>query len=165
MAKLIIDPEALLKFIAKAHRHTYAAPKEVRKQHKCATPILPGHKDYHFVDGVWAYHDSYAGNDWAPGREVVFLNDNPVWAMSYQGKPAMDLGDQFFQERAFPFLREALMNFKDELPFRGPGAFEKTLFKYEFRMEGDYDYFTGRERVLFDCSTIFFQDVMGELIK
>ncbi len=35
-----INKEELLKFIAKAHRHTYAAPKEIREKHKCETPIL-----------------------------------------------------------------------------------------------------------------------------
>lgn len=102
----------------------------------------------------------------APGREVVFLNNEPVWAMSYQGTPTMELGEEFFQKRAFPFLREALMNFDDKLPFRGPESFTRDPFKYTFEIEeGDYKYFKGRERVSFDGVTVFFQDVMGSLIK
>lgn len=70
-----MDKKTLLDFIAKAHRHTFAAPSEIRKLYKCAVPILPSHKDYDFVDGDFRYHDSYAGSSWAPGREVVFFKE------------------------------------------------------------------------------------------
>ena len=38
-------------------------------------------------------------------------------------------------------------------------------FKYTFEMEGDYDYFKGQERILYKGESVFFQDVMGSLIK
>ena len=160
-----MEKKTLLEFIAKAHRHTYAAPTEVRKQHHCDVPILEGHKDYEFRDGDLLYHDSYAGSSWAPGREVVFLQGNPIWSMAYQGQHNSKYDDAFFQERAFPFLREALRNFNDESPFRGPAEFSEGDFKYTFVMEGDYDYFKGQERVFYKGESIFLQDVMGSLIK
>ena len=46
---------SLLKFIAKAHKNTYAAPQEVKLRNKCKTPILDGHIDYDFVEGDWRY--------------------------------------------------------------------------------------------------------------
>ncbi len=85
-----MDKKTLLAFIAKAHKHTYAAPKDVRLQHKCEVPILEGHKDNEFSEGD---------------------------------------------------------------------------FKYTFEMEGDYDYFKGQERILYKGKSVFFQDVMGSLIK
>ena len=160
-----MEKETLLNFIAKAHRNTYAAPAEIRKKYRRATPILVGHKDYRFTDGDWSYHDSYAGIAWAPGREVVFLKDNPVWCMAYQGQHNADFSDDFFQDQAFPFLKKALMNFDDSAPFRGPKEFIEDDFKYTFILEGDYDYFHGQERIFYKGQSVFFQDVMGTLIK
>jgi len=39
-----LSREELLRFIAKAHRNTYAAPKEIRQKSKLKTPFLQGHK-------------------------------------------------------------------------------------------------------------------------
>jgi hypothetical protein len=160
-----LNKEELLAFIAEAHRNTYAAPKEIKSKHKCKTPILPGHKDYNYKKGDWEYHDSYAGSSWAPGREVVFLNEQPVWCMSYQGKHDEDYPDDFFQNEAFPFLKKALREMEDSMPFRGPQKFEEGDFRYSFKMNGDYSYFTGRETIHHKEVGVFFQDVMGELIK
>lgn len=160
----MIDKKSLLEFIAEAHRHTYAAPKEVKSKCKCKTPILPGHKDYHFRDRDWEYHDSYAGSFWAPGGEVVFLKGNPIWRMSYQGQTIEGLTEEFIEE-TFEFLKKALRNFSDELPFRGPARFREGDFEYTFSIKGDYRYFTGKESINYKNKQVFFQDVMGELIK
>src|SRR3989344_3018620 len=125
-----IDQQELLGFIAKAHRHTYAAPKEVRKQHKLETPFLPGHKCYYFKDGEFEY---------------------------YQGKNNEDYSADFFQNEAFPFLKRALVNMDDSMPFRGPREFVDGDFKYVFELRGDYQYFTGREVITHKVIEVFFQ--------
>ena len=160
-----MDKEILLKFISKAHKNTYAAPKDVRKLHRCDVPILKGHKDYVFVEGDLSYHDSYAGAYWPPGREVVFLRGVPVWCMAYQGQHNSKFDDNFFQEQAFIFLKKALMNFDENMPFRGPKKFVDGDFKYTFEMNGDYSYFLGQECIFYKGERVFFQDVMGSLIK
>lgn len=167
-----MDKETLLKFIAKAHRHTYAAPKEVRQQHRVETPLLEGHKEYEYIEGDLRYYDSYAGSQWAPGKEEVFLNGQPIWCMSYQGQHNPDYDEEFYQEQVFPFLKRALMDFEDEMPFRGPEEFEEGDFRYTFKIETEpafntreYDYFKGQERVTYKGELVFFQDVMGSLIK
>ena len=160
-----MDKKTLLNFIAKAHRHTYAAPKEVREQHECDLPIQKGHKDYQFVEGDLRYHDSYSGKQWAPGKEVVFFQEKPIWCMAYQGQHNAKYDDVFFEEQAFPFLKKALMNFDDNMPFRGPKEFSEGDFKYTFEMDGDYDYFKGQEKILYKGEKVFFQDIMGSLIK
>jgi hypothetical protein len=155
----------LIAFIAKAHRHTYAAPEEVRKRYLCETPVLRGHTDHEYSEGDLRYHDSYAGSTWAPGREVVFYKGSPVWCMAYQGQSNPEYDEQFFQVQAFPFLRSALMNFEDGSPFRGPREFSDGNFKYTFEMHGDCDYFKGQERIFYKGDSVFFQDVMGSLIR
>jgi hypothetical protein len=160
-----INRDELLKFIAEAHRNTYAAAKEIRAKHRCETPILPGHKDYQYQIGDWGYHDSYAGSIWAPGREVVYFKGNPVWCMSYQGKSNPHYPEDFFKNQVFPFLKEALKKIDNSILFRGPRNFEDGDFMYSFEINGDYTYFKGREAIRFRGLEIFFQDVMGELIK
>jgi len=175
---MVITKDSLLEFIATAHRHTYAAPKEIKNKYKCKIPIQPGHKDYDFIDGIWRYHDSYAGRIWAPGKEVVFFNEKPVWTMSYQGKVKEELPwtmsyqgrtekglSEEFIENMYSFLKKSLMNFDDKQPFRGPPEFREHAFEYSFSMEGDFSYFTGKESITYEGEEVFFQDVMGCLIK
>ena len=160
-----MEKDTLLEFIANAHRNTYAAPAEIRLKHKCETPILPGHKDYCYTEGDFKYYDSYTGETWAPGKEEVSFKEVPIWCMSYQGQHNCKYGEDFFQEQVFPFLKKALMNFDKKMPFRGPKEFSEGEFKYIFEMEGDYSYFKGQERIFYNGESIFFQDVMGSLIK
>ena len=155
----------LLKFISDSHRHTYAAPQEIRSKHKMETPFLPGHKCYYYTNGEREYYDGYAGSKWAPGREVVLLRGRPEWAMSYQGQHNESYPDGFFENEVFPFLKKALMNFDESTPFRGPPSLEEGDFKYLFVIDGDYKYFTARESIFHKDTEKFFQDVMGGLIK
>lgn len=159
-----MDKESLLEFITKAHRNTYAAPKEVKLKYQCETPLVPGHKDYDFVEGDWRYHDMYAGTEWAPGSEVVLYKGNPVWRMSYQGQTVNGLSPAFVTEM-FGFLKAALRNFDEQMPFRGPKMFVRGDFEYMFDINGDYTYFTGRESISYKGIELFFQDVMGAVVK
>ena len=166
-----MNPELIekefLQFLAKAHRHTYAAPKEIKQRYRCATPILPGHRDYHFVDGDWAYHDSYSGKLWAPGSEVTFYKDEPFWRMSYQGQTPEGIPEEFAEEAFDKGLKPALMNFPDNMPFRGPPYFRSGDFEYFFKiLQGDWKYFLAKEWIVHKrVKEVFFQDVMGSLIK
>jgi hypothetical protein len=159
-----MNEESLLEFIAKAHRNTYAASKEIKMQNLMKTPFLPGHKCYHFKDGDWEYFDGYTGSEWAPGREIVLYKGKNVWSMAYQGKTSDGLSKDMVED-TFSFLKEALRNFDDREPFRGPRTFSDGDFEYRFWMNGDYTYFTGQEAVSYKGKTIFFQDVMGTLVK
>jgi hypothetical protein len=159
-----MDKQLILEFIAKAHRNTYAATKEIKLQHRLKTPFLPGHKCYYFKDGEWEYFDGYSGIEWAPGREVVLFQNKPIWSMSYQGQTPEGLSDKFIEE-TFDFLKKALRNFDSAMPFRGPAYFKEGDFEYTFEIKGDYRYFTGREAIQHKGKEVFFQDVMGSLIK
>jgi hypothetical protein len=159
-----MNKESLLEFIAKAHKHTYAAPGHIRRQYKRKIPLLPGHEDYDFEEGNWRYHDSYSGHFWAPGREVVFFQGTPVWSMAYQGMVRLNLTGKFI-EQVYDFLKKALMKCDAKHPFRGPYLFEEGDFEYSFRIKGDYRNFTGREAIKHKDEEAFFQNVIGGLIK
>lgn len=158
------DKGSLLEFMTKAHKNTYAAPQEIKSKYKCKTPILEGHRDYDLVEGDWRYHDSFAGIHWAPGREVIFFKGQPVWCMSYQGQTLEGLSDDFI-EKTFKFLKSAMRNIDEQMPFRGPKLFKEKNFEYSFVMKGDYQYFNGRESIKYRGKEIFFQDVLGGLVK
>jgi hypothetical protein len=161
---MYVDKNALLEFIWKAHQNTYAAPKDIRLLHKTEKSVLHGFIGYAFADGDWKYHDSYAGRRWPPGREVVFFKDIPVWCMSYQGKVSDNLDEQEVNS-VYSFLKIALRKADRETPFRGPSKFLEADLEYVFRLNGNYAYFTGRESVVREGTEVFFQDIMGSLIK
>ena len=157
-----MERKELLGFIFKAHQNTYAAPKEIKHKFK-VDPILPKHKDYDFVVGDWRYHDSYSGRHWAPGKEVVFFKEVPVWCMSYQGQTVDGLSEEFI-ELVFSFLKKALMNVDSSMPFRGPKSFVEGDFRYSFDFKGDYSYLVGQEQIHHNGKKVFFQDIMCSLI-
>ncbi len=159
-----VDRDILLKFIWKAHQNTYYAPREISITHRSGNSILPGFVDYVFVEGDWQYHDSYAGRKWPPGKEVIFFRNVPVWCMSYQGKVSDHL-DEKKVDSVYLFLKKALRNAQETVPFRGPGKFLEGDYEYSFEFNGDYSYFVGRESVKQKGVEVFFQDVMGSLIK
>lgn len=155
--------EKYLKFVLKAHRHTYAAPKEIRDKHRMQIPFLPGHKCYYYPDGDWEYYDGYIGSEMAPGREFFSYKGMPFSAMSYQGQQNQSYPDEFFQNQVFPFLREALMKATEDIPFRGLNGFRDKNLLYGFTIKGNWKYFKAREKIIYipDGNEVFFQDVMG----
>lgn len=157
-----INKKELLEFIHKAHQNTYAASKEIKKQYN-VDPILPDHKDYDFKEEEWRYHDSYAGWFWPPGKEIIFYREKTVWCMSYQGKALSE--NKIFVEEIYAFLKRALLHVNKSNPFRGPKKYTEKEFTYTFNYEGNYEYFIGREQITHKKKEVFFQDVMGSLIK
>jgi hypothetical protein len=158
------DKNAFLNFLWKAHQNTYAAPDHIRKYHKSNKYVLPGFVGYAFSDGEWKYHDSYSGRRWPPGREFVFFKDTPVWTMSYQGKVSEGLNDQEVNF-VYSFLKVALRKADPLTPFRGPLQFNVGDFEYVFKFRGDYSYFVGKESVTGNGVELFFQNVMGSIIR
>jgi len=159
-----MNENKLLKFIHEAHQHTYAAPREIKKKYRSKKPVYEGHKEYTFTNKNFKYIDSYAGWKWPPGKELVFYNKKPIWCMSYQGKISDNLSKVFI-EKVYSFLKKALMQSPEKMPFRGPKKYSEGNFRYNFKIEGNYKYFAGRESVNYKGKKVFFQDIMGSLIK
>jgi len=68
--------------------------------------------------------------------------------MSYQGKHNNKYPNEFFEEEAFTFLKIALRNISDEMPFRGPPVFKEGDFEYIDESIGDINQFRGTEKIL-----------------
>src|SRR5437773_10500336 len=69
----------LEQFIVRAKQSTYVGGS--RK----LLPYRLGSKDLQFMEGDWAYHDSYLGVSDFIGQEIVYYQLKPVWGMNYFG--------------------------------------------------------------------------------
>ena len=76
--------ENIWEFLVRAKKNTYADGDSAR----VASSRL-GSKDYHCEQIVnnqkLTYHDTYFGGEKFIGCEVVYVNNYPLWAMSYNG--------------------------------------------------------------------------------
>jgi hypothetical protein len=155
----MIDIEALRKFLVKANENGYAGgAKEV-------TPQRPGFSEIEYKSGDWYFRDSYAGHYFAPGQEVVYFRDKPVWAMAYAGGMTFDKhGDTKLDKITYKFLRKALLAMDPDKPFRGPEHFDDGEFCYHSELEGDIEEFAGNEYIEYKGKVIFSQNFIGGLI-
>jgi hypothetical protein len=158
------DIKNLLKFMYEAHINTYAAPREINQQHQLFPPKNLGHVEFQYTQGPWVYHDSYVGEANAPGKEIIYYNDNPVWTMAYQSKLFTDDAGLVFE--IYEFLKDALSHNTPERPFRGPEEYEKGSFNYSFiLLNGDIEDFLGKEEIYHNGKLVYVNHTMGTLIK
>jgi len=155
----------LVRFILRAREQSYVGGAE-----KIKNPQRPGFKEFApFREGLFEYVDSYIGYYYAPGQEIVRFKDVPVWNMAYNGGIAPEFhGDLEFARRINAFLRKALLNVKQERPFRGPSLLVQDDFVYVDRSRGDITHFNGTERIFYRDDNVFKrvfkQDYIGGLI-
>src|SRR5512137_741816 len=70
-------------FIVRAKQTTY-----VGSGHKLL-PYRLGSHDLQFIEGDWAYHDSYLGENDFIGEEAVYYKTKVAWAENYYGRILM----------------------------------------------------------------------------
>jgi hypothetical protein len=143
----------LNQFIVKANKRTYASGNEGKK-------LSDGGKAFVYEEDGFKLRDVYYGFSPFAGQTVVWKDDEPVWIMNYYG---FSKSDDVSDEEIFAFLQKALMNVKDDRPFRGPPEFKEGDFRYTDRNEGDINRFTGIEKVLYkgwEVHWVFYQGGM-----
>jgi len=138
-----IEQEELAKFLVEAKQNTYAgkAPEEEKS-------MRLGSHDYLYSKGNFLYIDSYVGGESFAGEEVVYYENNPIWAMNYTGRTLSDLfsGD---------FLREALLHVTEATPFRGPNIYRKDRYVYHNKVSGELSWFHGKEEIYCEDILVF----------
>ena len=103
----------------------------------------PASHDLQFVDGDWAYLDSYFGGTNFIGEETVWYAGNPVWAMNYYGyilKPELITPAQ-----AGHMIKASLSRMYTLNRFLGGFQYSEGDFAYFDTSEGEFTCFTGRE--------------------
>lgn len=148
------DKSALKNFIFEASRATYASGDESIKK-----KLSDGSTTIEYENDVYKFHDNYFGGEPYGGREVVFLNDKPLWMMVYYG-----LVHDGANKEVYGFLMESLSNTTVDIPYRGPALFEKGEWKYENKLVGDVDRFSGTEKILRNEQCIYEASYIGGLV-
>jgi hypothetical protein len=129
--------EQLAEFIVRAKAATYAgggAP---------AISCRPGSHDLRFEDGPFAYIDSYFGGADFIGEEVIYYQDEPIWAMNYYGRILEPTLIQAAQ--AGRIIQASLSAMYREGRFLGGFQHAADEFTYFDTNDGDVCFFTGRE--------------------
>ena len=121
-------------FLVRAKNNTYAAGgNEV-------TPSKPNSHDFCYNENDYLYIDTYFGNQKFAGEECVWIKDNAVWAMNYYGQ---SMNENF----NITFLKEALSHVSTAMPFRGPEFYQKGDYIYHCQVQGDFESFSGEEKI------------------
>lgn len=144
--------DKLIKFLVEAKKVTYAG-SGVK-----TTPTRFKSNDYEYIQDNKIYHDTYFGGSNFIGEEIVYVNEIPFWAMNYIGRAT---GDNF----KIDFLKEALKNTSLEMPYRGPGSFKKDEYEYICEVNGDINWFQGKEIIMYNNEEIYESFFHGGLIK
>lgn len=154
------DLDELNKFLFDANSNGYAGGGN-----EFTPPQRPGFDEIHYQKDEWLFHDSYAGHYFAPGQEIVYFKNKPVWAMAYAGGMKFEYhGDEDFTRNTFIFLKKALMAMDPKKPFRGPEKFEYADWRYVSSITGDTKDFTGNEKIYYQNKLVFEQNFIGGVI-
>ncbi|MBP5655631.1 MAG: hypothetical protein J6X33_08970 [Clostridiales bacterium] len=128
MDKKIID------FLIRAKRATYAGKGAETESSR------PGSHDLIYEEGDLMYYDTYLGAGKFAGEEALWIGGKPYWSMNYVGRVT---GDDFSGD----FLKEALLLVPEDKPYRGPSTYTNGDYTYKCEVEGDFEWFSGRETI------------------
>jgi len=157
LPKMTIMSPDLEAFIVAAKRACYVGDGAAAQSSRV------GSHDLIFADGPWLYRDSYFGGTDFIGQEVVWREQQPVWAMNYHGfilRP--DLIDA---ARAGATIKAALTAMYAQGRFLGGWEWQGPHSRYVDRSEGHAARFTGREAILVDEVQAYALVYAGGLIK
>ncbi|MBY2982989.1 DUF5680 domain-containing protein [Rhizobium leguminosarum] len=152
----MLDIAMLNEFIVEAKATTYVGGGAAR------APCRSSSHDIGYERGDWRYLDSYFGGTDFAGQEVVWLADEPVWAMNYFGCViAPDLIDG---AAAGTVIKTALSAMYREGRFLGGMEFYHPFGRYIDRSEGDCERFSGSECIMVDGQKAYMLDYRGGLV-
>ena len=146
MDKILVD------FLIKAKQATYAG-----KGAETASSRVRSH-DLVYREGEYMYYDTYLGGDRFAGEEALWISEVPYWSMNYAGRVT---GDNFSGD----FLKEALLRVPEDKPFRGPEAYAEGDYLYQCSIDGDYEWFQGKEIISYKGVMIYECYFHGGLIS
>jgi Domain of unknown function (DUF5680) len=153
------DPqlEQLHNFIVRAKQVTYVGSG--RK----LLPYRLGSHDLQFIEGDWAYHDGYLGENDFIGEEAVYYQNKVVWAENYFGR--ILIPDKITSAEAGAMIKISLSYMYSEGRFLGGFVHTEKDLTYVDASEGDFTYFTGREYIRRDRDVVYELVYHGGLIN
>lgn len=142
----------LVDFLISAKKATYAG-----KGAETASSRVNSH-DLVYKEGKYMYYDTYLGGDKFVGEEALWISDVPYWSMNYAGRV---IGDNFSGD----FLKEALLLVPEDKPFRGPEEYTNGDYTFKCSVEGDFEWFQGKETITYKGELIYECFYHGSIIK
>jgi hypothetical protein len=153
----ILDLNTLQAFIVRAKAATYVGSGQK------LLPYRLGSHDLQFVDGDWAYHDSYLGESDFIGEEIVYHQRQVVWGTNYFGVILQP--DRISSAQAGHVIKVSLTRLYQEGRFLG--GFEYTVddLHYVDTNEGDVQLFHGKEWIERESQIVYELRYHGGLVK
>lgn len=138
-------PEPTKKFVAfllRAKQKTYAGKGAETQSSR------PASHDLQYREGSYLYYDTYLGGERFSGEEAVWEDDRPLFSMNYVGRVL---------DKAFSgdFLKAALSNVPEEMPYRGPECFHDGEYVCRCSVSGNLDWFQGYEEIFFGSIRVY----------
>jgi hypothetical protein len=152
----------LAAFLVAAKRRTYAGLDD---DATVLRPILRGSKQLEYSEHDLGYRDIYFGMALFVGQETVLADDQVIWSMSYAGGVSSGITDRGRFLAIYAFLRQALLNIREDRPFRGPLQFEKGNFRYANASNGDISEFHGSEHIYEGNTRLYDLRYAGGIIR
>lgn len=141
-------------FLIKANRNGYGNESiKPLDESDCSHTII-------YEEGKWKFHDNYFGGEPFGGREVISHNQKVVWIMVYYGF----VEDISLQDQIYTFLKEALLLFTDEQPYRGPSRHENGDWLYVNKVNGNFDNFIGEEVISYKNQEVYRTRYQGGVV-
>ena len=139
-------------FLIRAKKATYAG--------KGAETISSREKSHDLIyeDGDYMYYDTYLGGNKFAGEEALWISKTPFWSMNYVGRV---IGENFSGD----FLKEALLLVPEDKPFRGPELYVNGDYEFRCKVEGDFEWFQGKETISYKNTIIYECFFHGGLIE
>lgn len=147
-----MNKETLIQFLCEAKRQAYA-----KEANRVASSRMQA-SDFTYEKDQLQYMDTYLGTEQVMGEEVIWEDGKPIWGMNYTGRQV----DEAFDPS---FLKEALSRVKEDLPYRGPRLLELGEFTYRCRVEGEFEWFVGCEKIMYKGVKVYEAMFQGGLIK
>ena len=144
--------KSIVSFLIRAKQATYAG-----KGAETASSRTGSH-DLVYRENNLMYYDTYLGGDKFAGEEALWISDVPYWSMNYVGRVT---GSPFSGD----FLKEALLHVPEEMPYRGPEKYVNGDYTYSCSVEGDFDWFQGKETISYRGKQIYECFYHGGLIR
>lgn len=143
---------SIIAFLIRAKRATYAGKGAE------TAPSRIGSHDLVYRENDLMYYDTYLGGEKFAGEEALWISDVPYWSMNYLGRVT---GSPFSGD----FLKEALLHVPEEMPYRGPEKYVNGVYTYTCSVEGDFDWFQGKETITWRGNPIYECVYHGGLIR
>ena len=142
----------IVEFLIRAKRATYAGKGlEI-------TPSRIGSHDLTYQEGDMMYYDTYLGGEEFAGQEALWMSNQPIWSMNYIGRVT---GYPFSGD----FLKEALLQVPEQTPFRGPNQYKSGDYSYTCCINGEFNWFQGKETISYQGNQIYECFFHGGMIK